>query len=58
MGRKTYDVLQRHGNPLAGRPRESVVVASTTMVPDGNPDVTVLSERVVEFARALKGATV
>lgn len=57
MGRKTYEVLQRHGNPLKGRKRESVVVASTTMSTHENPEITVLAGGVVEYARSLKVAT-
>jgi len=54
MGRKTYEVLLHHGDPLKGRKRESIVVASTTLSADDNPEITVLSGGVVEFARSLK----
>ena len=57
MGRKTYEALLHHGNPLQGRKRESIIVASTTLSADENPEITVLSDGVVEFARSLKSTT-
>ncbi|KAM5344652.1 hypothetical protein ACJ41O_013187 [Fusarium nematophilum] len=58
MGRKTYEVMISFGqpdeNPLAKRPKDTVIVASRTMRPEDFPNITVISENVVDFIRNLK----
>jgi dihydrofolate reductase len=53
MGRKTYEVLLKYGNPLAGRPKAAVVVVSGTMKPDEHPGVTIEGGDVVSCVRRL-----
>ncbi|KAM0543726.1 hypothetical protein ACHAPJ_012175 [Fusarium lateritium] len=58
MGRKTYEAMQSFGepdeNPLAKRPRESVVVASRTVKQEDFPAITIISNNVVDYMRGLK----
>ncbi|KAH8669367.1 dihydrofolate reductase-like domain-containing protein [Ilyonectria robusta] len=58
MGRKTYEVMVALGapseNPLFKRPKNAVIVASRTMRPEDFPNITVISENIVDFIRDLK----
>ncbi|KAK5659868.1 hypothetical protein OQA88_13331 [Cercophora sp. LCS_1] len=54
MGRKTYEVMLKYGNPLAKYTKESVVVFSTTMKADEHPGVTIVSCDVVGYVRERK----
>lgn len=57
MGRKTYEIMQSlggPGNPLAKRPKESVVVASRTMKQRDFPDITIIQEDVIDYIKGLK----
>ncbi|KAL4730980.1 hypothetical protein ACLX1H_003022 [Fusarium chlamydosporum] len=57
MGRKTYEIMQSFGgagNPLAKRPKESVVVASRTMKQRDFPGITVIQEDVIDYIKGLK----
>lgn len=57
MGRKTYEIMQSFGgpeNPLANRPKESVIVASRTMKQRDFPGITVIQENVIDYVRRLK----
>lgn len=57
MGRKTYETMLTFGdqNPLQGRPRETVVVVSRQPeTAEKYPDVTVVSEDVVDYVKKLK----
>jgi dihydrofolate reductase len=56
MGRKTYEVCKAQGaqNPLNGRPRESVLVASKSLKGDECPDVTIISDNVIEEVKRQK----
>lgn len=57
MGRKTYEVMISLGgqNPLLKRPRESVIVVSREMKAEDFPNITIVSEDVIETIRELKG---
>ncbi|KAJ4255989.1 hypothetical protein NW762_009063 [Fusarium torreyae] len=58
MGRKTYEVMQSLGgpdeNPLAKRPRQSVVVASRTVKQADFPAITIVPNNVIDYIRGLK----
>ncbi|KAK4443057.1 dihydrofolate reductase-like domain-containing protein [Podospora aff. communis PSN243] len=54
MGRKTYEVLLKYGNPLAGWPKEAVVVVSGTMKPEEHPHATIECGDVVSCVRRLR----
>jgi len=54
MGRKTYEVLVKFGNPLAGRPKDAVIVVSRTMKPMEHPDITIETGDVVSRVRELQ----
>ncbi|KAJ3549578.1 hypothetical protein NM208_g436 [Fusarium decemcellulare] len=58
MGRKTYEVMLSFGapneNPLTKRAKESVLVASRTMKAEDFPDITIISDNVVDSIRNLK----
>ncbi|KAK0618823.1 deaminase-reductase domain-containing protein [Immersiella caudata] len=55
MGRKTYEVLLKFGNPLAGRPKDAVIVISRTMKPIEHPDITIEDGDAVDLVRRLRG---
>jgi dihydrofolate reductase len=47
MGRKTYEVLLKFGNPLAGRPKDAVVVVSTQMKAEDHTEITIITGKEV-----------
>ncbi|KAK0721030.1 deaminase-reductase domain-containing protein [Lasiosphaeris hirsuta] len=52
MGRKTYETLLSHTtNPLARRPKESVIVVSKTMKSSDHPEVTIVSDDFLGYIR-------
>ncbi|KAK3358698.1 deaminase-reductase domain-containing protein [Lasiosphaeria hispida] len=52
MGRKTYETLLSHStNPLARRPKESVIVVSKTMKSDDHPEVTIVGNDFLKCIR-------
>lgn len=59
MGRKTYEELRRMGDekPLGHYPASKILVVSRTLVPEDNPNVTILRDDFLSEIKRRKGET-
>lgn len=57
MGRKTYEELRRMGDekPLSNYPASKILVVSRTLVPEENPNVTIIRDDFLSEIKRRKG---